>query len=139
MSKCSNCGTQLEEGARFCPKCGANAYRVQEQIGSEDPSHMQTVNDKTEDKVIDVEAKEFRYREDGPEKLKVSKLCLIGPTIALPGLFSYLHVIGIAAVVVSIIGYLQAERMGQKGKEAAAFGMVLGAVELGVFLTKLLF
>ena len=93
----------------------------------------------TQSEVIDVDAREFRYTGDAPVRQKVNMLCLIGPAIAVPGLISIFNVLGLGAIIVSIIGYLKAERLEQKGKEAAVFGIILGATELGVMLARLFF
>ncbi len=147
MARCSSCGARLDDGVRFCPNCGANIYRVSDRIpeekAEENKKHAESYttehDTQTQSEVIDVDAREFRYAGDAPVRQKVNMLCLIGPAIAVPGLISIFNVLGLGAIIVSIIGYLKAERLEQKGKEAAVFGIILGATELGVMLARLFF
>ena len=147
MARCSSCGTRLDDVVRFCPNCGANIYRVSDQIpeekSGENKKHAESYttehDTQTQSEVIDVDAREFRYTGDAPVRQKVNMLCLIGPAIAVPGLISIFNVLGLGAIIVSIIGYLKAEHLEQKGKEAAVFGIILGATELGVMLARLFF
>ena len=57
MAFCSNCGTQIEEGVNFCPKCGQNvgAAAPQQQVNQPQPQYVE------EEEEVE-EKKSFTYR-----------------------------------------------------------------------------
>ena len=57
MAFCSNCGTQVNEGVNFCPKCGQNigAAAPQQQVNQTQPQYVE------EEEEVE-EKKSFTYR-----------------------------------------------------------------------------
>ncbi len=43
MVNCKNCGTELPEGAQFCPRCGTPAPKVEEPVSAARPSQPYAV------------------------------------------------------------------------------------------------
>ena len=45
INYCSSCGAKLEEGAKFCPKCGTKVVMLAEsKVGREEPDIIKTIN-----------------------------------------------------------------------------------------------
>ena len=55
MAFCSNCGTQVNEGVNFCPKCGQNvgAAAPQQQVNQPQPQYVEEEEEVQQPTIID--------------------------------------------------------------------------------------
>ena len=78
MAFCKNCGTQIEDGARFCPGCGANteaAPAAEEKNGFTDK--VKGINN-TPDSTADFDAKDIQDNKG------LTILSYLGPLVFVP-------------------------------------------------------
>ncbi|MGQ9705984.1 MAG: zinc-ribbon domain-containing protein [bacterium] len=72
--KCSACGADIEEDAKFCIKCGAPVVRHEEIAGGESSSLVRgETKEPSEDKTKEAESKIGEVKEEKPEEVIVEK------------------------------------------------------------------
>lgn len=79
MAYCKNCGTQLEDGAMFCPGCGASAETAQPAAEQNEGfvGKIKGLND-TQDRTADFDAK------DVSDNKGLTVLSYFGPLVFVP-------------------------------------------------------
>lgn len=98
---CKNCGMQIEDGSVYCPRCGA----AQSGISS--------------------------FAPDSPAPATNNTLAVVGFVVALISLLiNFWGIVGIAATILSVLGYLGCKQKNQKGKGLAIAGIVIGAISV---------
>lgn len=108
MAICSQCGSSMEEGAVFCPVCGAeqeaqNAPQVQ---GAQAPAYV-------------VRA--------APAVQKTNSLAIAGFVCSVMGFFCC-GIPALVGLILSIVGYSQIKSRNEGGKGLAVAGIIIGAV-----------
>ena len=99
---CKNCGMQIEDGSVYCPKCGAT-----QKVAA--PS----------------------FTADSPAPATNNTLAIVGFVVALISLLiNFWGIVGIAATILSVLGYLGCKQKNQKGKGLAIAGIVIGAISV---------
>lgn len=113
MSYCSKCGTEVT--GSFCPQCGAAINAT--------PNPIQN------------------YQMQRPVNTqKTNVMAIVGFTLGIVSLFiNLLGIVGILALVFSIIGLTQINNAGGKGKGLAVTGIILGAIGVIWGVAALLF
>ena len=105
---CKNCGVKLEENARFCPNCGAN---------------------QKEETVI--ENRQAEYTPEYKKAPSYNTMAIVGFVISLISLFlNFFGLVGIAAVITSVIGLNKINTSYENGKALAIIGIVIGAASV---------
>lgn len=105
---CINCGKEIEEGAEFCSHCGNSQRR--------DTKATEAVS-------------EVPRQENGVSApKKMNTLAIVGFVIAMISLFlNFWGLVGIAAVIVSVIGMIKVKENNENGKGFALAGIIVGA------------
>lgn len=100
---CGNCGKNADDGKTYCDNC-ANLL------------HSETEK-----------RKENNRQEAANPKLSI--IALVGFVLGCVSfLINFMGILGILALVLSIIGFAQINNNGEKGKGFAVAGMLLGAI-----------
>ena len=106
---CSGCGKEIEEEVQYCPHCGKN-LRVQ-------PSET----------AVEQQAEKPRQNKE----IKINTLSIIGFVISLISLFlNFFGIVGIGAVIVSVIALMQIKEKNENGKGFALTGVIVGSVSV---------
>ena len=109
---CKKCGKEVDDGAKFCPECGASLLEytnIENKSNSESESHY-------------------------------NAMCLAGIIVSgISVFFNFYGLLGIAGLILSYIGYKAVKRSGEKGRELAIVGMVVGAVTAIIGLISLVY
>ena len=104
---CSKCGKDVANGTIFCDNCGNRLYNEQEQ-----PIHN-TIN---------------TYPQ-AVTKPKLNIMALVGFILGCVSfLINFWGIVGMVALVFSIVGFTQIKNNGGRGKGFAIAGMILGAI-----------
>ena len=99
---CSKCGNQIAEGAAFCAKCGAAQQSTSVLV--ENTPYQKT------------------------EEITTNTMAIIGFVVSLISLLiNFWGIVGIAATVLSVLGYIGCKQKNQKGKGLALAGIIIGA------------
>ena len=102
---CIKCGKQLEEGTSFCPSCGTS----QESIATPPVSNS--------------------YQPQ--ESASTNTMAIVGFVVSIISLLiNFWGIIGIAATILSVLGYINSSKNGQKGKGLALAGIIIGAISI---------
>ena len=105
MSKCSNCGNQIEEDAKFCSNCGAKF---------------------SEEVVATKIAEEGNYTNE-----KTNAFAIAGFVVGLCGLLvNIFGIVGCVGTILSAIALSQINKTNEKGKGFAIAGLVLGIISI---------
>jgi len=111
---CSSCGTQINENAVFCSNCGNQMTNKQEQnLQINQNMYQQNIN-----------------------KSKINTMALVGFIMGCVSIFlSFWGIVGIVALVFSIIGLNQINGTNENGKGLAITGIIFGIIGVlwGVF------
>lgn len=104
---CSNCGKEIRDGSAFCSECGAP------QAGGD--------------------GRQERAVSSGPVETKAdasyNTMCIIGAVVSgLSLFFSFFGLTGIGGIILSGIGLRQIGETGERGRELAIAGIVVGAI-----------
>lgn len=103
---CLNCGKQIHDNAVFCPECGTRSMQGQEQVHSAEPI----------------------YRQQVTSNAKVNIMAIIGFVVACVSiLINFAGIVGIVALVFSVVGLVQINGGNGKGKGFAIAGIAIGA------------
>ena len=102
---CNKCGRNVEDGMKFCDNCGNRLY---------------SENEETLDNTA------YRTADTKP---KTNIMAIVGFILGCVSLLiNFWGIIGIAALIFSIVGLTQIKNNGGGGKGLAAAGIILGAV-----------
>ena len=114
---CANCGKEIQEGAVFCPECGAP------QQGATPPvTNASGHSNPTSQPVV--------------QKVPYNTLCIIGLVIScISLLLNFWGLVGIAGTIVSVIGLSSCKQKNENGKALAIIGIIIGVYSIfyGVF------
>jgi len=106
---CSKCGKILSDSGKFCQNCG-------QEISSAEYSRQ-------------ADRKQNYYAAPQTQPTKTNALALTGFILGCVSLiFNLWGIVGLAALVLSVIGYNQISAAGENGKGFATAGIILGAV-----------
>ncbi|MBD5636979.1 MAG: zinc-ribbon domain-containing protein [Clostridia bacterium] len=113
---CQHCGNQIDDDAKFCPKCGAKINEAPAPQGEKDeffrdvppspPAYQQPY-----------------YAQQQPSN-KTNTLAVIG--------FVFSFLISIVGLICSIIGLQQCNQTKEGGKGLAIAGIVISSVSMGI-------
>lgn len=104
---CSKCGKDVANGATFCDNCGNRLYNEQEQ-----PTQNTT-----------------NIYQQAVSKPKLNIMALVGFILGCVSfLINFWGIVGMVALVFSIVGFTQINNNGESGKGFAIAGMILGAI-----------
>lgn len=107
---CSKCGKAIADDSQFCQYCG-NTIRG-ENLGNESELNSNNINP--------VE-----------QKRKYNVMCIVGFVIALVSLLlNFWGIVGIAALIISLLGFMQTKPRNEKGKGLAIAGMAIGGYSI---------
>ena len=102
---CKQCGNVIDKQTKFCPYCGIVLTEEDEEVL---PPPQPVV------------------RKSSP-----NTLAIIGFVIALISLLlNFFGLVGIAAVIVSVLGLIKVEKHNGNGKAMAITGLVIGAISV---------
>lgn len=127
---CGNCGKEIDDSASFCANCGARVGGKTEETESEQPS----VNNSFASSSSSYGGQTLTSQKQD----KYNPLCIGGFCTALVSIFWGGWLLVVAAFVLCIVGKKQVQESGEKGKNLAVAGIVIEAVQLGIFLVLLL-
>ena len=112
---CIHCGKEIPDGSAFCPECGG-AQKVEAAPAKEPP-----VPPSTEPDPVSIPL----------EKTKYNTLSIVGFVIGLVSWFlNFWGLMGIAALVISILGLLSCRQKNEKGQVFAIVGICSGVVNI---------
>ena len=117
---CPKCGNLVGDAANYCPNCGS--YVGSPEYGQSD----------------DVQCAQQRRYAEPPI---YSSYAIAGFVAAIISLFiNFWGIVGIVALVLSIIGEMECKNKGKKGSVLAVIGIVIGALSVvfGLFALALL-
>lgn len=119
---CPVCQKQVSENLNFCPDCGAA-------LSGTTPSETSVY--------IQQPSSNIQQTSVAP----YNKLCIIGPSISAGSLLiNFLGLVGLAGLILSIIGLVQVGKTNERGKGLAIAGIAVGAASLlfGLFWGSLI-
>lgn len=109
---CPICQKVVSENQKFCPDCGAALN------GTESSENVSSVSSATS---TAAQATAVPW----------NKLCIIGPSISAGSLLiNFLGLVGLAGLIVSILGLVQVRKTSERGKGLAITGIVVGAASV---------
>ncbi|WP_251615119.1 DUF4190 domain-containing protein [Senimuribacter intestinalis] len=123
---CSNCGKEMPNGATFCPECGAEHTT---QAAAQQYMHVQESKPEVNTYIPENQAKSAGN----------NTMCVVGMVISLISLLiNPFALIGIAGIVVSVIGLVQISKNPENGKAKAVTGIAVGAVSTIYFCIQIM-
>lgn len=100
---CSKCGNRVSDGSRFCSTCG-NALNSESQQQAQSFSTNNQIS-------------------------SINTMSLVGFIVACVSIVINLYgVVGIVALILSVIGYNQVQTVNDKGKVFATIGIIIGII-----------
>ena len=122
MNYCKNCGTEVEEGGKFCPSCGTSVDLLSQ------PSKIidQMDHPKNPGPYHDPE----RTYQATSTKGSTNGLAIGGFVSSLAGFIIAGIPLGTVGLVLSLIGYKQVKERNQSGKGLAFAGIIIGAIDI---------
>ncbi len=144
---CKNCGNKLNDGAKFCAKCGS---KVEQESGEKAESVVSTpevkLNEQSENVKIDAQAINQSVVQNGVNnpinnnttvnKSGTNVLALIGFILSLVGIISCGSTT-IFGLVLSIVGLTQVNKTKENGKGFAIAGIIVSSVILLIWICVL--
>lgn len=113
---CVNCGKKIDDGVAFCPECGA-AQKV--------ATTQNNAND---------------INQAAIKKTSYDTMCIVGLVISgISLLVNLCGIVGIAGVVVSVIGLINCSPDNKNGKIFAIIGIVIGGFSIVFAAIALIF
>lgn len=110
---CVNCRKEIPDGAAVCPQCGAVQKRTTQTPISNMGNNVNSGN------------------QPVGQKAPYNKMCLIGLVISVISLFlNFWGIVGIAGVIVSVIGLINCKATNENGKMLAIIGIAIGAYSI---------
>lgn len=119
---CPVCQKQVSENLNFCQDCGA---ALRGTTPSETSVYIQQPSSNIQQTSV----------------APYNKLCIIGPSISAGSLLiNFLGLVGLAGLILSIIGLVQVGKTNERGKGLAIAGIAVGAASLlfGLFWGSLI-
>lgn len=125
---CTNCGKEIPKGAAFCPECGAAQEKVMQDSAPQGYTHVQ------EPKEVNTYVPENQVKSVGN-----NTMCIVGLVVSIISMFiNPFALLGIAAIIISVIGLVQISKNPENGKTKAIIGIVLGACSTVYFMTQIM-
>ena len=113
---CSNCGKDVANDMKFCDKCGNRLYNETESLEVNNTDGQMNT------------------------KPKLNIMALVGFILGCVSLLiNFWGIVGIIALVFSIVGYAQISNNSEGGKGLAIGGIILGAIGIVYGFVMLLF
>ena len=110
---CTNCGKELVNGSTFCPKCGA------------------TQQEPTPPSVSNTGKRANAVNQTVVQKAPYNTMCIIGLVISgISLLINFWGLVGIAGIIVSVIGLIGCKQRNEHGKTLAIVGIIVGTVSV---------
>ena len=112
---CGNCGKEIEENVKFCPHCGGQITKTSGTQGAplSQPSGMSDSNIK---------------KESAIQNVPYNTMCILGMVIAcISLLINFWGIVGMAGLILSIVGLQQVQQSHENGKALAIVGIVIGS------------
>lgn len=104
---CINCGKQIDDGVAFCPECGAAQ------------------------KVVATSNNANAVNSYANNKTSYDTMCIVGLVISgISLLVNLCGIVGIAGVIVSVIGLINCSPDNKNGKIFAIIGIVIGGFSI---------
>ncbi|MFA0815264.1 MAG: DUF4190 domain-containing protein [Anaerofustis sp.] len=147
MKNCTNCGSPMDDNAAFCPNCGTAAAPVQPAAPETPvapqaaPSYQAPVEPQpaaqqnpyqTNSNPAPTYNPNGAYNPYAQPSQSTNIPALVGfilSLVGIPALFiGFGWLLGIAGIVLSIIGMVQVKKTNQKGKGFALAGLIIGIV-----------
>lgn len=120
MAFCSNCGSQIGDESKFCPNCGKT-------LDAQNAGQQQTQTTQTSQPNYQ-QGYQPNYQQT-QTKPKLNIMALVGFILGCVSiLINFWGIVGIIALVFSIVGYTQIKNTGNGGKGLAITGIILGAI-----------
>ncbi|MBR2522842.1 MAG: zinc ribbon domain-containing protein [Clostridiales bacterium] len=148
MSKCQFCGSEIEDGAKFCSNCGATAPVAAEPAAVPAPVVAEPVVPQPEPQPIAQPAPQPQYQQPQPvysapasnnnystftEQPKNNGCCVAGFVVSLVSLLCC-GLTAIISLILSIIGLATVGKKKQKGKGLAVAGLIISIVQCIFFI-----
>lgn len=109
---CPVCQKTVSEGLNFCPACGAA-------LNGTEPAENFTAVSPSASTAPQIPVAPY------------NKLCIIGLSISAGSLLiNFLGLVGLAGLIISIIGLVQVGKTNERGKGLAIAGIVVGAASV---------
>lgn len=130
---CTKCGASMRPGDRFCPSCGNETGQSQNAQNNQNNGYNPNNrygNQYAQNGQYGYNSFNQPYYADVPQ-LKKNACAIVGFIISCVSLLINLAgLVGIAGLIVSIVGYNQIKTSGEGGKGFATAGIVIGAFSI---------
>lgn len=130
---CTNCGKEIPNGAAFCPECGEaqNAPLPKQEFAQEDPQGYTHVQNPKEVNTY--------VLENQVKSLGNNTMCMVGLIVSIISLLlNPFALVGIAAIIISVVGLVQISKNPENGKAKGVIGIVLGAFSTIYFIIQIM-
>lgn len=131
MKYCTYCGTQLDDGVRFCPNCGAP---VDEQPAQTEPTAS------AESNTVFTTAEQTTFTAPPVQPVQNQKYNGFAIAALVLGIVSFVvwacclnTITCILAIIFGVVALVQIKKNNEKGKGMAITGLVLGIVMVIIF------
>ncbi len=108
---CRTCGAEIRDGSKFCSECGAAQQDVTSSPNANTRNHIPPIN---------------QLNQVTVEKAPYNMMCIIGLILSLFSLlFNLFALLGMAGIIVSVIGLMTCQQKNERGKVLAILGIVI--------------
>lgn len=107
---CVNCGKEIHAGASFCPECGAKQQSTM---------------------VVSAEKNDHNTAGQPAANAQYNTMTIIGLIVSgISLLLNFWGIVGIAGMILSVLGMIDCTRKGEKGKGLAIVGIAIGVYSI---------
>jgi uncharacterized membrane protein YvbJ len=133
---CKNCGAQILNAAKYCPRCGA--LISEKEISAEQPVSNQTYYTTGTQNYNVPNYNNYTYQPPYMQYQKTNGLCIAGFIVSLAGMMIIPFISGIVGVILSIIGISKTNSSNEKGQGFGIAGIIIGVINVFVTIAILL-